>query len=176
MEAGTGSSLGAPPFSGFADPILAGEHASAQRRERHDDETESPGGGDEVLFGRTLDETMLDLDGCDRNGAAQFGDCLGAGDATCGEVGQARVEDLAGATRSSKLGTISPISVTLSETCTQYTFDARHDKRRVGRIVIARGRDATDVAISTSFGTALLAQFDVHTDVVADDFVPKPAI
>ena len=52
-----------------------------------------------------------------------------------------------------------------------YTFDARHDARRIGRIVIARGRDATDVAISTSFGTALLAQFDVHTDAVADDFV-----
>ena len=52
-----------------------------------------------------------------------------------------------------------------------YTFDARHDARRIGRIVIARGRDATDVAISTSFGTALLAQFDVHTDAVPDDFV-----
>ncbi|MCJ2076352.1 hypothetical protein MKK68_11900, partial [Methylobacterium sp. E-016] len=44
-----------------------------------------------------------------------------------------------------------------------YTFDARHDARRIGRVVIARGRDATDVAISTSFGTTLLAQFDVHT-------------
>ena len=56
-----------------------------------------------------------------------------------------------------------------------YTFDARHDKRRIGRIVIARGRDATDVAISTSFGTALLAQFDVHTIEVADDFVLEAA-
>ena len=56
-----------------------------------------------------------------------------------------------------------------------YTFDARHDARRIGRIVIARGRDATDVAISTSFGTALLAQFDVHTDEVADDFVLERA-
>ena len=56
-----------------------------------------------------------------------------------------------------------------------YTFDARHDARRIGRIVIARGRDATDVAISTSFGTALLAQFDVHTDAVADDFVLERA-
>ena len=55
-----------------------------------------------------------------------------------------------------------------------YTFDARHDARRIGRVVIARGRDATDVAISTSFGTALLAQFDVQTVEVADDFVLPP--
>ncbi|MCJ2079182.1 transglutaminase family protein, partial [Methylobacterium sp. E-016] len=55
-----------------------------------------------------------------------------------------------------------------------YTFDARHDARRIGRVVIARGRDATDVAISTSFGTALLVQFDVHTLEVADDFVLQP--
>ncbi|HEX8416803.1 MAG TPA: transglutaminase family protein [Methylobacterium sp.] len=47
-----------------------------------------------------------------------------------------------------------------------YTFDARNNVRRIGRIVIARGRDATDVAISTSFNTALLAEFDVHTDEV----------
>ena len=33
-----------------------------------------------------------------------------------------------------------------------YTFDARHNKPRIGRILMARGRDATDVAISTTFG------------------------
>jgi transglutaminase-like putative cysteine protease len=55
-----------------------------------------------------------------------------------------------------------------------YTFDARHNARRIGRIVIARGRDATDVAISTSFGTALLAQFDVHTVEVADEATTEP--
>ena len=33
-----------------------------------------------------------------------------------------------------------------------YTFDARHNAPRIGRILMARGRDATDVAISTSFG------------------------
>lgn len=49
-----------------------------------------------------------------------------------------------------------------------YTFDARNNRRRIGRIVIARGRDATDVAISTSFSTALLARFDVHTDEVVE--------
>ena len=35
-----------------------------------------------------------------------------------------------------------------------YTFDARHNKPRIGRILIARGRDATDVAITTSYGPA----------------------
>jgi transglutaminase-like putative cysteine protease len=48
-----------------------------------------------------------------------------------------------------------------------YTFDARHNRPRIGRIVMARGRDATDCAISTNFGFAHLARFDVHTDEVA---------
>lgn len=48
-----------------------------------------------------------------------------------------------------------------------YTFDARHNTPRIGRIVMARGRDATDCAISTSFGTARLITFAVHTDAVA---------
>jgi transglutaminase-like putative cysteine protease len=34
-----------------------------------------------------------------------------------------------------------------------FTFDARHNRPRIGRVVIARGRDAADVAISTSFGS-----------------------
>ena len=38
-----------------------------------------------------------------------------------------------------------------------YTFDARHNKPRIGRILMARGRDATDVAIVTSFGPCTLA-------------------
>ena len=33
-----------------------------------------------------------------------------------------------------------------------YTFDARHNTPRIGRIVMARGRDAVDVALTTSFG------------------------
>jgi transglutaminase-like putative cysteine protease len=49
-----------------------------------------------------------------------------------------------------------------------YTFDARHNTPRIGRIVMARGRDATDCAISTSFGAARLVSFAVHTDAVAD--------
>lgn len=47
-----------------------------------------------------------------------------------------------------------------------YTFDARHNFRRIGRILMARGRDATDVALTTSFGSALLTGFTVYTDVV----------
>ncbi|QLH72334.1 transglutaminase-like domain-containing protein [Rhodopseudomonas palustris] len=49
-----------------------------------------------------------------------------------------------------------------------YTFDARHNHPRIGRIVIARGRDAADVAISTSFGTANLLNFEVITHEVTD--------
>jgi transglutaminase-like putative cysteine protease len=45
-----------------------------------------------------------------------------------------------------------------------YSFDARHNTPRIGRIVMARGRDAADVAISTTFGPNLLKRFVVHTD------------
>ena len=48
-----------------------------------------------------------------------------------------------------------------------YTFDARHNKPRIARIVMARGRDAADCALTTSFGPAHLLQFDVHTDELA---------
>jgi transglutaminase-like putative cysteine protease len=41
------------------------------------------------------------------------------------------------------------------------SFDARHNQRRIGRIVIARGRDAADTAISTQFGNASLARFKI---------------
>ena len=44
-----------------------------------------------------------------------------------------------------------------------YTADARHNTPRIGRILMATGRDATDVALSTQFGPALLAQFEVLT-------------
>ncbi|MCJ2144512.1 transglutaminase-like domain-containing protein [Methylobacterium sp. E-066] len=50
-----------------------------------------------------------------------------------------------------------------------YTFDARHNQPRIARIVMARGRDATDCALTTSFGTAYLVQFDVRTDEVDDE-------
>jgi transglutaminase-like putative cysteine protease len=47
-----------------------------------------------------------------------------------------------------------------------FTFDPRHNMPRVGRIVVARGRDATDVAILTSFGEHTLKSFKVWTDEV----------
>jgi len=47
------------------------------------------------------------------------------------------------------------------------TFDARHNHPRIGRIVMARGRDAADVAISTNFGPVLLTKFSVITEEVA---------
>jgi transglutaminase-like putative cysteine protease len=47
-----------------------------------------------------------------------------------------------------------------------HTFDARHNTPRIGRILMARGRDATDVALSTSFGAAQLVGFKVWADEV----------
>jgi len=47
-----------------------------------------------------------------------------------------------------------------------YTFDPRHNARRIGRIVVARGRDATDVPLINSFGPHTLKTFKVWTDEV----------
>ncbi|MGA7488500.1 MAG: transglutaminase family protein [Xanthobacteraceae bacterium] len=55
-----------------------------------------------------------------------------------------------------------------------YSFDARHNTPRIGRIVMARGRDAADVAISTTFGPNLLKRFVVHTDEVAPAHIELP--
>jgi transglutaminase-like putative cysteine protease len=49
-----------------------------------------------------------------------------------------------------------------------HTFDPRNNKRLVGRILMARGRDAADVSLSNSFGETLLKQFKVYTDEVPD--------
>ena len=54
-----------------------------------------------------------------------------------------------------------------------YTFDARHNEPRIGRILIARGRDATDVAITTSYGPHLLTGFKVVTDEVTEAEAPQ---
>jgi transglutaminase-like putative cysteine protease len=45
-----------------------------------------------------------------------------------------------------------------------YVFDARHNVPRLGRILIAQGRDAADVAITTTFGRSNLVGFRVVTD------------
>lgn len=47
-----------------------------------------------------------------------------------------------------------------------YCFDARNNRPRVGRVLIAQGRDAADVAISSTFGPNVLTSFKVWTDEV----------
>ena len=47
-----------------------------------------------------------------------------------------------------------------------YTFDARNNAPRIGRVLIARGRDAADVAITTTFGRSSLVGFRVFTDAL----------
>jgi transglutaminase-like putative cysteine protease len=54
-----------------------------------------------------------------------------------------------------------------------HTFDARHNIPRIGRILVARGRDAADVAITTTFGPNTLKRFEVRTDeVIAPALAP----
>jgi transglutaminase-like putative cysteine protease len=48
-----------------------------------------------------------------------------------------------------------------------WTFDARHNTPRIGRVLMAVGRDASDVAITTSFGRAALKTFTVITEEVS---------
>ena len=48
-----------------------------------------------------------------------------------------------------------------------HTWDARHNQPRIGRVLMARGRDATDAAISTTFGAANLVNFSVTTQEVS---------
>lgn len=47
-----------------------------------------------------------------------------------------------------------------------HTFDARHNRPRAGRILMGVGRDATDVAMTTNFGPATLADFQVITEAL----------
>ena len=53
-----------------------------------------------------------------------------------------------------------------------WTFDARHNVRRIGRVLMATGRDATDCAITTSFGRARLTHFGVVSDEVPESVAP----
>lgn len=56
-----------------------------------------------------------------------------------------------------------------------HTFDARHNRPRTGRVLIAAGRDAVDVAFATIFGNTLLSSFKVWADQVGDDaYLPSP--
>jgi transglutaminase-like putative cysteine protease len=52
-----------------------------------------------------------------------------------------------------------------------HTFDARNNVRRLGRVLMARGRDAADVAIVTTFGPNSLESFKVWTDEIAGNTV-----
>jgi transglutaminase-like putative cysteine protease len=49
-----------------------------------------------------------------------------------------------------------------------WTFDARHNQLRIGRVLMATGLDAADVAITTSFGSSRLTKFTVITDEVVE--------
>jgi transglutaminase-like putative cysteine protease len=48
-----------------------------------------------------------------------------------------------------------------------YMFDPRNNTPRIGRVLIARGRDAADVALTTTFGPTTLESFKVWTDEIA---------
>ena len=52
-----------------------------------------------------------------------------------------------------------------------HTFDARNNTPRIGRVLMARGRDAADVAIATTFGPNTLESFQVWTDEVVENVV-----
>ncbi len=53
-----------------------------------------------------------------------------------------------------------------------HTFDARNNTPRIGRVLLARGRDAADVAIATTFGPNTLESFKVWTD----EEIPSPSV
>jgi hypothetical protein len=55
-----------------------------------------------------------------------------------------------------------------------YAFDPRHNVPRIGRVLMARGRDAADTALTTTFGVNQLASFTVWTDVVSEETLRQP--
>jgi transglutaminase-like putative cysteine protease len=55
-----------------------------------------------------------------------------------------------------------------------YTFDARNNTPRVGRVVVGRGRDAVDVALVTSFGPLTLTDFEVRADQTTAHSADRP--
>jgi transglutaminase-like putative cysteine protease len=57
-----------------------------------------------------------------------------------------------------------------------WTFDARHAVPRIGRVLMAVGRDASDVAITTSFGQADLRHFTVVSDEVTEAALDDPPV
>lgn len=86
-------------------------------------------------------------------------------------------------------GYLGDIGVPLSDTAMDFsawfevylgggwrTFDARHNRPRIGRVLMAVGRDAADVALTTSFGNPRLTQFTVVTDEVKDQAKNEAAL
>ena len=57
-----------------------------------------------------------------------------------------------------------------------HTFDARNNIPRIGRVLIARGRDAADAAICCTFGPNTLRSFTVRTDEVLPGAHPAPRL
>jgi transglutaminase-like putative cysteine protease len=57
-----------------------------------------------------------------------------------------------------------------------YIFDPRNNVPRIGRVLIARGRDAADVAIVTTFGPNTLLSFKVWTDEAAEATPVDPSL
>jgi transglutaminase-like putative cysteine protease len=55
-----------------------------------------------------------------------------------------------------------------------YAFDARHNQPRAGRVIIGRGRDVVDVALSTSYGAARLDQMTVWAEEVTGATASRP--
>jgi transglutaminase-like putative cysteine protease len=54
-----------------------------------------------------------------------------------------------------------------------FTFDARHNQPRIGRILIARGRDAADIPMIASFGSHWLTRFTVVTEEIKETLVTE---
>jgi transglutaminase-like putative cysteine protease len=54
-----------------------------------------------------------------------------------------------------------------------HSFDARHRVPRIGRILMACGRDAADTALTTAFGSVQLIGFNVHTDEVSGERIDQ---
>jgi transglutaminase-like putative cysteine protease len=57
-----------------------------------------------------------------------------------------------------------------------HVFDARNNVPRIGRVLMARGRDAADVALTTTFGLSQLEEFTVWTDEVESLAVARSAV
>jgi transglutaminase-like putative cysteine protease len=55
-----------------------------------------------------------------------------------------------------------------------HTFDPRNHVPRIGRVLIARGRDAADVAIATTFGPSTLESFKVWADEIEETAAVGP--